>query len=597
MERNEYLIKRKFFKYLFPGIMMVAAMQLGNLVDSIIVGNLLGVNALSAINIGMPIVFLSQFAMILLGTGGSIVSSIFLGKHDKRSASNAFSQTYILVIGISLANLVASIFYAYPLARLLTGGGELTQMTYEFMLTYCLGIPIIAVGYVLSNFLGIDNHPSQSAALHIVANILNLASDFIFIKYCGLGISGSVYSTILGYGVAGIIFAFIYSKSKRRTLSFVMKKSVFELKLFFSSVKSGLPAGLMLLFSALKIGVLNAAVLAMTGDAGMAVYAVCVNSFFLVQLGLHGVSGVIQTISGVLYGEKDFYGIRYILKKVIVISTGIAIALNLLFVLAPGVVEGMFGFDMPAMKQVCDLALQIYSASFLLYAFNNILQTYYATIEKPILGTINTILQGMVILIPLTLCLLPFTGVVGTSIASVGAELLAFVIVMLVRIIMQKKGKLDGTHFDALPDRNEHQFADITVSGASESASSTAHKMYDICLDLNLTKNTANTVAIAVEELIDNIRRYGSGINSFVDICLYKDENGLLLRVRDDGPIFNPLKDLEDNKDDAFDEDGILKVTGLRLIYSIATKLDYTRVLDLNNTIVEFPLEYAGGEV
>ena len=42
MERNDYLIKKKFYAYLIPGVMMVAALQLGNLLDSVFVGNILG---------------------------------------------------------------------------------------------------------------------------------------------------------------------------------------------------------------------------------------------------------------------------------------------------------------------------------------------------------------------------------------------------------------------------------------------------------------------------------------------------------------------------------------------------------------------------
>ena len=46
MERNDYLIKRKFYNYLVPGVLMVVAMQLGNVVDGIIVGNIIGSSAI-----------------------------------------------------------------------------------------------------------------------------------------------------------------------------------------------------------------------------------------------------------------------------------------------------------------------------------------------------------------------------------------------------------------------------------------------------------------------------------------------------------------------------------------------------------------------
>ena len=49
MERNAYLINKKIHQYILPGVLMTVAMQLGNVVDGMIVGNLLGPEAMAAI--------------------------------------------------------------------------------------------------------------------------------------------------------------------------------------------------------------------------------------------------------------------------------------------------------------------------------------------------------------------------------------------------------------------------------------------------------------------------------------------------------------------------------------------------------------------
>ena len=53
-QRNERLIENKIWKYLLPGIMMSLALQLGNIVDTIFVGNFLGTEAMSAITLVLP---------------------------------------------------------------------------------------------------------------------------------------------------------------------------------------------------------------------------------------------------------------------------------------------------------------------------------------------------------------------------------------------------------------------------------------------------------------------------------------------------------------------------------------------------------------
>lgn len=585
MDRKDTLIKRKFYKYLLPGIMMVAAMQLGNLVDSIFVGNLLGSNALSAQNIALPVVYFSQLPMMIFSYGGSIVASICLGKREEKNASLVFSSTLFITFIFCLINAGCSVFYSFPLANILTKTEYLAEMAADFMLVSVAGMPLIAIGLFMGSFLAIDNHPVESAALHIMANALNLVTDYIFIKLMSMGIIGSALSTVVGYGVAGIFFACFYYFSKKRTLSLKWKGVFSDKQLIAAAFKNGLASGMLLLLSTIRLFILNAGILAITGSAGMAIYSVCVSSFFLVMLCLNGISGVLQTIGGVLYGEKDYYGVRVVLRKVVRISVSVAIVLMLIFLIFPGTVASMFGFTNSLYADEMNKCLRVYACSFGFYAINYVIQTYYSTIEKPFLATLNTVLQGFAILVPATLLLLPATGVVGTSIGAIIAEALALTTVVIVRKVLQKRGKIDGTGFDALPEVDSNQYADITFEASKGAAATAAKRLKAFCLEQGFGNKAANVLAIAGEELIDNIAQYGDRRKLTIDLCIRKTEDTIVMRIRDDGPPFNPLLvSAPEAKDD------LPEITGLELIKKMALRLDYSRVLNMNNTIVETPL-------
>ena len=81
-ERNAKLINRKFYQYLIPSILTIFAMQFASLLDGIIVGNLLGGQALTATGLVMPILYIIQMPGFALGVGGSIVVGNLLGKRD-----------------------------------------------------------------------------------------------------------------------------------------------------------------------------------------------------------------------------------------------------------------------------------------------------------------------------------------------------------------------------------------------------------------------------------------------------------------------------------------------------------------------------------
>ena len=121
MERNEKLIKTKLWQYLLPSIMMTAALQLGNIVDTMLVGNILGADAMSAVKVGMTVDHIMEIPGYVLGVGGSVAAGILLGKRKRDEANRVFSVT--LTVSMLCGILFALLSVTSPmLAKALTGG-------------------------------------------------------------------------------------------------------------------------------------------------------------------------------------------------------------------------------------------------------------------------------------------------------------------------------------------------------------------------------------------------------------------------------------------------------------------------------------------
>ena len=88
--RNDKIIRRKFYQYLIPTVLMVLAMQFGSLADAIVIGNFLGDGALSAASLALPVVFLVEIPGMMIGTGASIVGANYIGKRLIKEASQTF---------------------------------------------------------------------------------------------------------------------------------------------------------------------------------------------------------------------------------------------------------------------------------------------------------------------------------------------------------------------------------------------------------------------------------------------------------------------------------------------------------------------------
>ena len=109
-KRNNRLLNTKLNKYIIPGIMMSLALQLGNIVDTIFVSNLIGVDAMAAVTMSLPVETVIQLVGYCLGVGGSIAAGIMLGRRDKETASKLFSATLTVTLIVGIIFSVAAFF-------------------------------------------------------------------------------------------------------------------------------------------------------------------------------------------------------------------------------------------------------------------------------------------------------------------------------------------------------------------------------------------------------------------------------------------------------------------------------------------------------
>ena len=124
---NNRLLSTKLNKYIIPGIMMSLALQLGNIVDTIFVSNLIGVEAMSAVTMSLPVETIIQLTGYCLGIGGSIAVGNMLGRRDKENASKLFSITFLVTFVVGILFSLCAFPAAGPVAgSLVPDGGTLT---------------------------------------------------------------------------------------------------------------------------------------------------------------------------------------------------------------------------------------------------------------------------------------------------------------------------------------------------------------------------------------------------------------------------------------------------------------------------------------
>ena len=578
--RNNRLLSAKLNKYIVPGIMMSLALQLGNIVDTIFVSNLIGVEAMSAVTMSLPVETIIQLTGYCLGIGGSIAAGNMLGKRDKESASKLFSATFLVTLVVGIIFSICAFPTAAPIARLLVpGGGILQNYTRDYIRISMLGAPVIGIGLLVVNYLGVENHPELASAYLILANVINLVLDYIFLRYTPLGVTGASLSTVLGFLFAMSVFV-LYIRSDKRNIQFVRLKGK-----DFGIIKEALVAGVpMLVFMAtnfIKALGLNTIIIHQTGEDGMAVFTVCDNVLLIVEMLTGGIIGVIPNVAGILYGEKDYMGIRVLCKKMLKYSY---IILAVIFVAIMAFTEQitiLFGSGGGELGRQMVYALRIFALCVIPYLWNKFIISYYESIEETAIASFVTFLENAVVILPATyMGIYIFKQLYGTGIDGIAAGFVATEIITVIAGWIFRKIKHKNSTFYIVPDKNPGVNLDFSIKSTMEEAQIVNRRILEFCKEKGVSANKANLAAVCAEEMTVNIIQYGGRTSNWIDINLCLEDDLCRLRIRDNGVNFNPLEYSHDYEE--FD------IHGIELVKKISKSMDYIRAIDMNNTIISF---------
>ena len=457
-QRNERLIENKIWKYLLPGIMMSLALQLGNIVDTIFVGNFLGTEAMSAITLVLPMETLIQVTGYCLGTGGAIAAGILLGRRNKEGASQLFSLTLLVTVVVGLIIAVAAPFLAMPIADALAKGGNLNIPAGHYLFVGMLGAPVIGVGLLMSSFLGVENHPGLASVYLIISNVINLILDYILLKFTNIGIAGAALSTVAGF-LLGMVVFILYIRSPKRMITFVRIQSFAHLKEAFIS---GDPVFVFMIMTTIKSFGLNEIIIRFIGEGGMAVYTVCDNVLMIVEMITAGIIGVIPNIAGILFGEKDYFGIRALCKRVLVLSAVATLCIFVLVMALAKPITVMFGVDDSALSSMMVTALRIFILCLPAYVWNKFLVGYYESIEESKQASIITFFQHGIYVLPTAAFGIILEVKMGGGINGLAHSFVCSEILTVLTAYIYCKIKYKGTDFYLLPKETGICF-DFTV--------------------------------------------------------------------------------------------------------------------------------------
>ncbi|MGN1086514.1 MAG: MATE family efflux transporter, partial [Porcipelethomonas sp.] len=280
----------------------------------------------------------------------------------------------------------------------------------------------------------------------------------------------------------------------------------------------------------------------------------------------------------VLYGEKDFFGVRSLSKNIIAFSyILLTVLLTLLFIFTRQA-AALFGIQSEELMNMSVTALRIFIFCLPFYSFNRFMTVYFQTTEKTCISNLINILEYCGVLLPSVMIAVVAAKALGVNLlnaimtAFVTSELITVLLVMIIVKLKYRKGLF------ILPENNSEEVLDISVSPELDEAVKVAQDIAEFC-EGKLDKSHTNRIAVAAEEMTVNTIKHGDKYVKSIDIMLRLTDEFALVRFRDNGTPFDPTEYSYDSEDYKFGE--------IDVMLKLADKVTYMRMLDFNNTIIE----------
>jgi len=231
-------------KFALPMLAGNVLQQMYNLVDSLVVGNFVGKEALAAVGGTFILNFLLVSLFSGLGLGFTIVISQFFGSGKKDSIRSAVDTAYVVsVIGAIAVTAVGVALVGPMLTAMNTPAGITREMSSSYLTIIFLGT-IGSFGYNLNAGILQGLGDSVSSVIFLaVATVLNIVLDLLFVVAFHWGVAGAAWATIISQAISFIAgTVFIVRKLKLTRLD--PRDLRFDPVILREAVRIGIPGGI-----------------------------------------------------------------------------------------------------------------------------------------------------------------------------------------------------------------------------------------------------------------------------------------------------------------------------------------------------------------
>ncbi len=431
---------RSLIRFALPSMVMMLFMGLYTIVDTIFVARFVDTDALSSINIICPVINLIVGLGTMLATGGSAVVAKKMGNGNAEEARSNFTLIVMTGVVVGLAITVTGLLF---LDEIIWGLGAS-----EVLFPYCKDYMTIQFIFAVFNMMQVlyqnlfvtAGRPTLGLVLAVLAGVLNIVFDYVFIVLLQMGIKGAAVGTGIGYMIPAIIGTMLFlpfhsmkrglpvgdAAAKRSELYFCRPKM--DASVLLKSCSNGVSEMVSQCSAAVTTFLFNVTMMKLLGEDGVAAITVIIYSQFLLTTLYIGFSMGTAPIISYNYGSGNVRRLKATVRICFCFIAGISMLVFLFSLLGGENIARVFAENNRNVFEITKTGFSIFSFSFLFSGYNIFSSALFTALSNGKASAAISFLRTFVFITMFLLALPQFLGVTGVWLAVPLAEFFALIV-------------------------------------------------------------------------------------------------------------------------------------------------------------------------
>lgn len=240
---TEGVIWKEILLFSIPLLLGNMFQQLYNAVDSVVVGNYIGSQALAAVGSSAPVINLLVSFFMGLAVGAGVIISRYFGARKKEELHIAVHTSLALTFAAGLVMTLIGVLISPYVLQWVGTPSDVMDSSVLYLRIYFLGILSVMVYNMGSGILRAVGDSRNPLYFLIVSSVTNIILDMLFVIVFHMGIAGVGWATLIAQTISAVLTMLLLMRTKEE-YQVKLKHIRFHKHMLYEIVRLGLPSGL-----------------------------------------------------------------------------------------------------------------------------------------------------------------------------------------------------------------------------------------------------------------------------------------------------------------------------------------------------------------